>query len=280
LGDVTARVLGEEMAKGLGQPVIVDNKPGAGAVIAYEMVARSPADGYTLLLVFPSFVINPSARRVAYDPLKDFKAVGQAIAAPMAIAVNPAVPAKSLQELVGLARSKPGEMAYGTPGVGTTQHVFGEMLKLAANFNIAHAPYQGGAPAITALMGGHIPIVVANVSELLPFATAGKIRLLVVTTGERVDGLPDVPTLREAGYPELETANWAGLVVPAATPEPAIARLSAELTRALRSSEVLGKLKEQRLVAVPSSPEEFSNLLRSESARFAKVIKEAGIKLD
>ena len=279
-GDIMARVLAESMAKGLGQPVIVENRPGAGAVIGYEMVARAPADGYTMLVVFPSFVVNASARNVAYDPIKDFKAVGQAISLPMAISVNPTVPAKSLQELIALARAKPGEMAYGTPGAGTTHHDFTEMLKLAANINITHAPYQGAAPAVTAAMGGHIPIFVGNVTEIAPHANSGKIRALVVTTAERAEALPDVPTLREAGYPELEATNWAGLVVPGATPAAVIVRLNAELQRALRSPEVQEKLKAQGMFPTPGTAEEFAALLRSEFARYAKVIKEAGIKLD
>jgi tripartite-type tricarboxylate transporter receptor subunit TctC len=279
--DIMARVLAENMAKGLGQPVIVDNRPGAGAVIGYELVARAPGDGYTVLVVFPSFIINPSIRRgLAYDPIKDFKAVGQTISLPMAIAVNPAVPAKSLQELIALARAKPGELAYGTPGAGTIQHVFGEMLKLAANINIVHVPYQGGGAQVMATVGGHIPMVVSNVTEIAPSATSGKVRALVVTTPERAEALPDVPTVREAGYPGLEATNWAGFVVPAATPPAVIARLNAELVRALHNPEVQEKLKTQGMFPAPGTPEQFATLLQSGSARYAKVVQEAGIKLD
>lgn len=280
IGDTMARILADGMTKSLGQPVIVDNRPGAGAVIAYEFVARSAADGYTTLLVFPSFVINPYARRVSYDPIKDFKPIGQAVSVPLGIAVNPAVPAKSLQELIAVARAKPGEMAYGTPGVGTTHHLFAEMFKLAAKINLTHAPYQGGAPAMAATIGGHIPILVSNVTELVNQASSGKIRVLAVTGPERTDGLSHVPTIRELGYPELETTNWAGMVVPAATPGPVIARLNAELVRALRDPEVAQKLNAQRMNPVPGTPQEFSDLLRFESDRYMKTIKETGIKLD
>jgi tripartite-type tricarboxylate transporter receptor subunit TctC len=279
--DITSRVLGERMAKGLGQSVIVDNRPGAGAVIGYELGARAPGDGHTLLVVFPSFVINPAVRQgLKFYPLKDFKAVGQTISVPMVFAVNPSVPAKSLQELIALARAKPGEIAYGTPGAGTTHHVIGEMFRLAANINIVHAPFQGGAPAMTAAAGGHIPMVVSNVNEIAPFAKSGKIRPLAVTTRERAEVLPDVPTVREAGYAEVESTNWSGLVVPAATPSSAIARLNAELVRALRNAEVQEKFKTYGMSPAPGTPEEFGALLQSESARYAKVVREAGIKAD
>jgi tripartite-type tricarboxylate transporter receptor subunit TctC len=279
LGDVMMRVLADEMGKGLGQPVIIENKPGAGAVLGYEFAARAPADGYTMLVVFPSFIVNPMVRRVAYDP-KDFRAIGQAIFVPLLVVVNPEVPAKSLADLLALARAKPGQLAYGTPGQGTTHHVFGEMLKLATKIDLTHAPFQGGGPALTAVMGGHVPIVIGNVAELGAHASAGKIRALFVTSESRVESLPDVPSIVEAGYPELVTVNWSGLVVPAGTPTAAIARLSAELIRALNAPEVKAKLRLQGMVPAPTTPERFGELLRSETARYGATIKEAGIKLE
>ena len=279
--DVTSRLLGEQMAKGLGQPVIAENRPGAGAAIGYELAARAAGDGYTLLVVFPSFVINPAVKHgLKYDPLKDFKSVGQTISVPMVFAVNPSVPAKSLQELIALARAKPGEIAYGTPGAGTTHHIIGEMFRLAANINLVHAPFQGGGPAITAAVGGHIPMVLANVSEVVSFAKGGKMRPLAVTTVERADAMPEVPTVREAGYPEVESTNWSGFVVPAATPPAAIARLNAELGQALGNAEIREKLKTYGMSPAPGTPEVFGAFLQSESARFAKVVREAGIKAD
>ena len=279
--DVTSRVLGEQMAKGLGQPVISENRPGAGAVIGYEAGARAAGDGHTLLVTFPSFVINPSLKQgLKYDPLKDFRAVGQTISVPMVFAVNPSVPAKSLQELIALARARPGEIAYGTPGAGTTHHVVAEMFRLAANINIVHAPFQGEAPALTACAGGHLPMVFVNASAVAPFAKSGKVRALAVTTPERADVLPGVPTMREVGYPEIESTNWSGFVVPAATPASAVSRLNEELVRALRSADVLDKLKTYGMSPAPGTPEQFDALLRSEAARYAKVVREAGTKAD
>ncbi|TMH72943.1 MAG: tripartite tricarboxylate transporter substrate binding protein [Betaproteobacteria bacterium] len=190
------------------------------------------------------------------------------------------VPAKSIQELVALARAKPGEIAYGTPGAGTTHHVIGEMFRLAANINIVHAPFQGEAPALTAAAGGHIPMVSVNASAVAPFAKSGKIRPLAVTTPERTEVLPDVPTMREAGYPEVESTNWSGLVVPSATPPSAISRLNAELVSALRSAQIQEKLKTYGMSPAPGTPEQFGALLQSEAARYAKVVTEAGIKAD
>jgi tripartite-type tricarboxylate transporter receptor subunit TctC len=269
------------MAKGLGQSVLVENRPGGSTIIGTEIVARSPADGHTLLVVFPSFIINPALRQaMSFDPLKDFKAVGQTMSVPMAIAVHPSVPAKSLQELIALARARPGEISYGTPGVGTTHHVMGEMLKLAAKINIVHAPFQGGAPALTAVTGGHIQMIYGNATEIAPSVKSGKIRAIVVTSAERADVLPDVPTMREAGFPELEATNWSGMVVPSATPPSTIARLNAELVRALRDADIQGKFRSYGMSPAPGTPDEFGAFLQSEAARYAKAVREAGVKAD
>jgi tripartite-type tricarboxylate transporter receptor subunit TctC len=279
--DITSRVLGEQMAQGLGQAVLIENRPGGSTIIGGEIVARSPADGHTLLVVFPSFIINPSVRHaMSFHPLKDFRAVGQTVSMPMTIAVHPSVPARTLQELIALARAKPGEIAYGTPGMATTHHVMGELLKLTTKANFTHAPFQGGAPALTAVTGGHIQMIYANTTEVVPSAKSGKIRPLVVTSAERADVLPDVPTMREAGYPELEATNWAGMVVPAATPPGAVARLNAELVRVLRIAAVEEKLKTYGMSPAPGTPEAFDAFLRAESARYAKVVREAGIKAE
>ena len=278
--DITSRMLGEHLNKALGQSVIVDNRPGAGAVIGYELGARAPADGHTLTIVFPSFVINPSVRRVQYDPINDFKAVTQVSSLPMTFTVHPSLPAKSMKELIALARAKPGEISYGTPGVGTIQHVLGEFFRLTMKVNIVHVPYSGLAPAMTAIAGGHIVTVIGNVVEVAPFAKAGKVRAIAVTTASRADALPDVPTVKEAGYPELEATNWAGYVVPAATPQAAIARLNGELVRILRLPDIQEKFRVQGQSAQPGTPEQFAALLKSESARYSRVVREANIKAE
>jgi tripartite-type tricarboxylate transporter receptor subunit TctC len=279
--DITSRMLSEHLARGLGQSVLVENRPGGSTIIGSDVVARSPADGHTLLVVFPSFIINPSVRSgLSYDPLRDFRPVGQTMAVPMVIAVHPSVAAKSLQELVALARARPGEISYGTPGIATTHHVMGEMLGLAAKIKLTHAPFQGGGPALAALTGGHIPMIYANASEIAPSVKGGKVRPIVVTSAERTDVLPDVPTMRESGYPELEATNWSGMVVPAATPAAIVARLNQELVRALRIAEVGEKFKGYGMNPQPTTPEQFGVFLQSESARYAKTVREAGVKAE
>ena len=278
--DTTSRLLGEQMTKGLGQPVIIENRPGAGAVIGYELGARAPADGHTLVIVFPSFVVNPSVRRVQYDPIKDFRAVVQTISLPVAFSVHPSLPAKTMKDLIALARARPGEIAYGTPGVATIQHVLGELFRQTAKVNVTHVPYSGGAPAMSALAGGHIMMLIGNVFEVVPFAKIGKVRPIVVTTAARAEAFPDVPTMREAGYSGLEATNWAGYVVPAATPPSAVARLNTELVRALRTPEIQERFKAQGMFPAPGTPDEFAALLLAESARYTKVVREAGIKAE
>jgi len=279
--DITSRVLAVHMAKGLGQSVVVENRPGGSTIIGTEHVARSPADGHTLLVVFPSFVINPALRRgMSFDPLKDFKAVGQTMSVPMAIALHPSVPAKTLEELIALARARPGQISYGTPGTGTTHHVMGEMLRLAVKIDLVHAPFQGGAPALLAITGGHIPMIYGNATEVAQSEKTGKLRVIVVTSPERAEVLPDVPTMRESGYPELEATNWSGMVVASATPPSAIVRLNAELVQALRNADTQEKFRSNGMSPAPGTPEEFGAFLQSESARYAKAVREAGVKVD
>jgi tripartite-type tricarboxylate transporter receptor subunit TctC len=275
--DLTSRVLADYMAKGLGQPVIVDNRPGAGGVFAYDLSARLPPDGQTMTVVFPSLVIHPLIRQVRYDAVKDFKGVSQTASLPIAVAVHPSVPVKTWKELVALARPQPDSFAYGTSGVGTLQHVFGEMLALQVNVRFRHVPYSSSLPT-AAVAGGEIPMVIANVVEIAPFAASHKVRPIVVSTPDRAEALPEVPTFREAGYPQLETTNWSGMVVPALTPAVIVARLNAEIVRALRMPELQQRFRTQGLSAAPSTPEEFQALLASEASRYGDVVRRAGIK--
>jgi tripartite-type tricarboxylate transporter receptor subunit TctC len=278
--DATSRVLGEQLSKSVGQSVIVDNRPGAGAVIGYELGAKAAPDGHTMTIVFPSFVVNPSVRRVQYDPLKDFRPVTQTFSIPMALIVHPSLPARSMKEFVALARAQPGQISYGTPGVATIQHVLGELTKQTVGIDLTHVPYSGGAPAMTALVGGHIITVIGNVFEVAPFAKAGKVRAIAVTTDQRADTLPGVPTMKEAGYPQLESTNWAGYVLPAASPAAAVARLNSEIVRILRLPDVQERFRVQGLTVAPSTPEQFAALLQAESVRYSKVVKAAGIKAE
>lgn len=279
--DLSGRLLAEMMSKTLGQTMVIENRPGGSTIIGAEVVVRSPPDGHTLLVVFPSFIVNPLLRsNMPFDPLKDFRAVGQTLAVPMVIAAHPSVPANNLKELIALAKAKPGELSYGTPGLGTTHHVMGELLKLTAKINLTHAPFQGGGPSLAAVTGGHIQLVYGNANEVAPSAKSGKVKPFVVTSRERADVLPDTPTMRESGFPELEATNWSGLVVPAATPQAVVARLNRDLNAALATPEVQAKFKGFGMIPTPSTPEQFGAFLQSETALYARVVKEAGVKAE
>ena len=279
--DIASRILAEQLGKGLGQSVLIENRPGGSTILGSELVARSAPDGHTMLVVFPSFIVNPSLRpSMPFAPLKDFKAVGQTMSVPMAIAVHPSLPVNTLPELIALARAKPGEISYGTPGTGTTHHIMGEMLSLSHKIQLMHTPFQGAGPALTSISGGHVKMVYLNATELAPFVKSGRLRALVVTSAERAEVMPDVPTMREAGFPELEASNWSGMVVASATPPAVIARLNAELTSALRHPETAAKLKGHGMTPMPGSPEQFAEFLQTETLRYSKTVREAGIKVD
>jgi tripartite-type tricarboxylate transporter receptor subunit TctC len=279
--DVTARILAQRMTAPLGQSVVVENRPGGGTIIATEYVSRQPADGYTMLVTGPSFVINPALRtKLPYDIARDFKAVSQMIALSMAIAVNPSLPVKSIKELIALAQRRAGEIAFGTSGPGTSHHLIGEAFQFAANVKLVHAPYQGGAPAAAAAVGGHIPMLLVNVAEMSPYIKSAKLRLLMVTSPKRDDLVPDIPTARESGLPDVEATNWSGLVIAAATPATAVIRLNAEIVRALNLPEVRDILKGQAINAAPSTPDEFNELLRADAARYLKLARASNVKVE
>jgi tripartite-type tricarboxylate transporter receptor subunit TctC len=279
-GDIMARLVAENMSPTLGQPVLVENRPGAGAVIGYETAARSAPDGHTMVTVWPSFVINHSLRKVNYDPLKDFESVGQVINLPMVIAVSPALGVGSLRELVEHARAKPGTLSYGTPGVGTIQHALAEMIRSSLNIQLSHIPYPGGGTQVTAVAGGHLPMAVTNVVEASPHVRSGKVRAIVISSEVRADAMADVPTMRESGYPEFTASNWSGLVVPRGTPQPVVTRLNTELRGALAKPGVQEKLKTQGMFTAPGAPADFAALVQAEHARYAKVVRESGMKAD
>lgn len=279
--DTIARILVPPLSRALGQNVIVDNRPGGGTVIATEMVARSPADGHTLLLMANSFTINPAVRsKLPYDALRDFAGVSRLATVPVIFSVHPSVPAKTFKELIALARARPGELTYATPGPGTNQHLIGEMLKSMAGIDINHVPYQGGAPATMAVMGGHTSVLIINVTESGPHIQAGKLRALAVTSLERSVDFKEVPTVAESGFPGFEAITWFGAVAPAATPREAINRLNADIVRALQLPEVRNGLGKLGLSAAGTSAEEFDAFIRSELRRNEKVARASNLKID
>lgn len=280
-GDIVARTLAQPLSRALGQNVIVDNQPGGAGTIGGELVARSLADGHTLLLRSGVFTINPAVRpKLPYDTLKDFAGVARIASNPMVISVHPSLPARTLKELAALARARPGQLTYATPGSASPMHLAMESFKVLAKADIIHVPYQGGAPATMAALAGHTSILVVNVSQAAPHVAAGKLRALAVTSLLRSDVLKDVPTVAESGFPRFDFSVWFGAWVPAATPKEAVNRLGAEMLRALQLPEVKDSLGKLGFSAAAMGPGEFDTFFRAEVRRYEKIVKEVNIKID
>ena len=279
--DFFSRMIGQKLSESWSQQVIVENRPGAATVIGTQFVARAPADGYTLLVMANSFTINSSLRsNLPYDSSKDFAPVTQLVTSPNVLVVHPSVPAKNFAEFIALARARPGVLNYSGVGPGATQHIAGEMLKAATKIDMGYVPFAGGAPAVLAVLGGHVGVCIANIQEVAPHVEAGKLRALAVTSRERDPAMKNVPTVAESGYPDYVVITWWGFSAPGATPADVVAKISADTGRVLKLPEIQGKLLSQGLYAAPSTPEQFTAHIRAETARYAKIVKEAGIKAD
>jgi tripartite-type tricarboxylate transporter receptor subunit TctC len=276
--DTTARALTPKLSERLGQQVIVDNRPGAAGNIATDITTKAPADGYTILMgTIAALSINPTLYgNLPFDPLKDLAPVSQAVDATNILVVHPSVAAKSVKELIALAKTKP--LNAGSSGVGGAGHLALELFNVSAGTKITHVPYKGGAPAMTDLLGGQINLVFATAASAVPHIQSGKIRALAVTTTKRSQLVPDLPTVAEAGLPGFEANNWYGLVVPAKTPRPIIDRLHKEFVAVLNMPDIKDVLFKQGLDAAPSTPDKFGAYIKSETAKWAKVIKASGAK--
>jgi tripartite-type tricarboxylate transporter receptor subunit TctC len=278
--DTLGRALAPPLGRALGQNVIVENRPGASTVIGTELTYRAPADGHTLLVISPSYTTNPYVRKLPYDPLRDFTGVTKLASTAMLIAAHPSVPVKNIKELVSLARAKPGMLTYATASVLGSQRLAGELFKSAAKVDITHVPYNGGAPATLAAVGGHVTLLVSNVIEIAPNVRAGKLRGLGVTTIKRSDLLPDVPTIAESGYPGFDAGNWFGMVARAATPKAILDRLNVEVTRAMELPEVRDPMANHGLTMQPMSSDQFNAFIRSEMERNGRIVKSLNLKVD
>jgi tripartite-type tricarboxylate transporter receptor subunit TctC len=278
--DIVARAVAQGMSASLGQNVIVDLKPGGNNIIGTEMVARAAPDGYTILLASTHLTINPLMRKLPYDGMNAFAPVALLASTPNVIAVHPSVPAKSLQDLIALAKARPNQLNCASSTVGSGIHLASEKFKSLAGIEMNYVPYQGGVQAVLAVVGGHAEVVFAPLSDAAPHIATGKLRALAVTSLQRFDLMKDVPTLAESGFPSFEALQWFGAVVPAGTPRPVIARLSMEMRRALESAEVLSMFARLGISPTPLPPEQFEAFLRSETRMFAAVIRDSNIKAE
>jgi tripartite-type tricarboxylate transporter receptor subunit TctC len=277
--DIIARAISLKLAESLGQPFVVENRPGAGQMIGIELVARSPADGYTILMAASTLAINPIMyKKVPYDPLRDFAPITQAATLANVIVVHPSLPVKSIAELIAYAKQRPGQLNFASAGIGTSPQMSIELLKSMAGIDMVHIPYKGTSPGVVDLLAGQVLVMAPNLLTALPYIKAGKLRALAVTSIRRSEGLPDVPTVAESGLAGYDSTQWYGVLAPAGTPKEIVARLHDEIVRALRDAEVGKRLAADGAEAVGSSPEEFAAFIRSESEKWAKVASAAGIK--
>jgi tripartite-type tricarboxylate transporter receptor subunit TctC len=277
--DIIARVLAQRFSTAFGQQFIVENRPGAGNMIGIESVARSAPDGYTLLMVPSTLALNSVLyQKVNYDPIRDFAPITLAATAPNVLVVNPSIPAQTLAEFIALAKKKPGELTYGTPGVGTSPHMSMELLKSMAGLDIRHIPYRGTAPAVTDIISGQISAMFANALTAKPQVDAGKVRALAVSGPKSIEAMPNVPPVAQAGVPGYDAMQWYGLLAPAGTPPDIIKRLHAEATKALGTAEMKEKLAGDGAEPVGSSSAEFAALIKSELEKWAKVARTAKIE--
>ncbi len=277
--DVVARTIGQSLQTSLGQPFVIENKPGAGTNIAVKSVIAAEPDGHTLMMAANALAANMSLYKPQpFDAEKDLVAISLIGRVPVVIAANPNVPYANIQQLMAAAKGKPNSIACSSPGNGSTPHMAIELFARAAGIDLQHIPYRGGSPAITDTIGGQVPLVAVNALEVLPHARSGKLKVLAVLSPNRSANFPDVPTIAESGYPGFEASVWYGLVAPAATPKPIVAKLHAEVQKALQTPEVRERMKTVGGEVVPGSAEMFANLIRSERARYEKLVREANIQ--
>ncbi len=280
--DVVARIVAQKLTAVWKEQVIVDNRTGAGGIIGTELAAKAAPDGYTVLLgSITTHAVNPALyKKLNYDPIKDFVPVTLVVSSPQLLAVHPSVAAKSVKELIALAKGKPGQLNYGSAGVGTSPHLTFELFKSMAGVDVVHVPYKGTGPAITELIGGQVQMMITGVVALMPHVKAGKLRGLAVTSAKRVAALPDLPTVAESGVPKFNVSSWFGVFLPAGTPKPIIAKMNGEIRKIVEVPDVRQKLIDQGADPVTNTPEEFAAYVKSEMARWGKVVRDTGARID
>jgi tripartite-type tricarboxylate transporter receptor subunit TctC len=280
--DILSRTIGNKLAQTLGQPVVVDNRAGAGGNIGADAVAKSAPDGYTLLMGFVgTHAINPSLySKMPYDNVKDFEPVTLVAVVTIVLVVNPSVPATSINELIALARSKPGELTFGSPGHGTPQHLAGELFNSIAGVQMLHVPYKGAVPALTDLLGGQLSMIFSSMPPALPHIKNGKLRALGVTSATRSPATPELPTIAESGLKGYVVNNWYGILAPRGTPKEIVAKLNAEIVKILKMPDVKESLSVQGAEPFTSTPQQFAVYIKEETEKWAKIIKYSGVQVE
>ena len=278
--DILGRAFAERLGERLGQQWVVDNRGGASTIIAAEIVARAPADGYTLLLgTNTTLAVIPSLRdKLPFDPIRDYDPISLMSASPYLLVVNPGFPAKTVKDLIALAKAKPGQINYASPGHGTSNHLSFELFKAMAGIDLTHVPYKGTGPMITELLGGQVPVMLASTASVRPHVLSGKLRALGISTAKRSPAMPEVAPIAESGVPGFDTASWVGLIGPRGLPPAIIARLNAEIATVIQGGDLRERLASQGFVPEASSPQQFATHIRAELDRFRKLVKAAGIK--
>ena len=280
--DIMARVVGQKMTETWGQQVLIDNRSGAGGNIAADLAAKSAPDGYTLFLctVGTHAVHQTLYEKLPFDPIKDFSAVAYIAGVPNVVVVHPSIPVKSVKELIGFIKARPGRINFGSSGTGSSVHMSGEMLKVMAGLDMTHIPYKGNPQAVTDLMAGQIELMITNMPSVIPYIQSGRLRALAVTTKARSPALPDLPTMEEAGLPGYESSAWFGLVSPAAVPRDIVSKLNAEVMRIVGLEDVKRNLASQGAYPLAMTPDEFGAFMKAETAKWAKIVKASGARAD
>jgi tripartite-type tricarboxylate transporter receptor subunit TctC len=279
--DVMARTLGDKLSQSMKQPVVIENRPGAGGSIGSGVVARSAPDGHTMMIVSIGHAVNPSLYpKLSYDAAKDFEPVSLVGIVPNILVAHPSLKANNVKELIAQAKAAPGKLTYASAGNGTTVHLAAELFNSMAGVDVMHVPYKGSAPAVTDLIGGQVNIMFDSVSSAKPYIQSGKLKALAVTTSKRSSIFPNVPTMAESGIPGYELSGWYAVFVPAKTPKPIVDRLNAELVKALKQDDVRARFTQIGAEPVGSSPQQLANTLKTETARWAKIVHDRNIKPD
>ena len=280
--DLAGRAIGQKLQDAWGQPVVIENRPGAGGNIGADAVAKAAPDGYTLVMgALSTHAVNPHLfAKMPYDALKDFAPVTLVAVTPNVLVLNPAVPASNVRELIALAKASPGKLSFASGSNGSAGHLAGELFKTLAGIDIVHVPYKGGAPAMQDLLGGQVQFMFDNLANSTAQLKAGKLKAFAVTTARRSAFAPELPTMAEAGVPGFDISTWYGILAPANTPPDIVKKLNAEIVRILASDDMRDKLKAQGAESSPTSPEEFAAFIRAEWTKYAKIVKDSGAKVD